>query len=160
MLFMESMPLYRSVRQEVPEEAYKVPLGEANIVKEGNDATIITYGNMVRVSQKVVEQLENDRGVSIEVIDLRTLIPLDMDTIAQSVEKTGRVVVVTEHVRTGGAASEIITRINERSILHVKAPIQRVTGMDAPFPIPAMEDEWLPTPERIQKALIDVLDFD
>lgn len=159
-LFMESMPLYRSVRQEVPEEAYTVPLGQANIVKEGTDATIITYGNMVRVSQKAVEQLEKERDVSIEVLDLRTLIPLDMDAIAQSVEKTGRVVVVTEHTRTGGAASEIITRINERSILHIKAPIQRVTGFDTPYPISALEDEWLPSPQRIQQALVDVLDFD
>lgn len=159
-LFMESMPLYRSIKQEVPEESYKVPLGEAHVVKEGTDATIITYGNMVRVSQKAVEQLEKERGISIEVLDLRTVIPLDMDAIAKSVEKTGRVVVVTEHVRTGGAASEIITRINERSILHVKAPIQRVTGMDTPYPISSLEDEWLPTPKRIQKALIDVLDFD
>lgn len=159
-LFMESMPLYRSVKQEVPEEAYTVPLGQANIVKEGTDATIITYGNMVRVSQKAVEQLEKERDASVEIIDLRTVLPLDMDTIAKSVEKTGRVVVVTEHVRTGGAASEIITRINERSILHVKAPIQRVTGLDTPYPISSLEDEWLPTPKRIQKALTDVLDFD
>lgn len=159
-LFMESMPLYRTVRQEVPEGAYTVPLGKANVVKEGTDATIITYGNMVRVSQKAVEQLEKARGASVEVIDLRSLVPLDMDTIANSVEKTGRVVVVTEHVRTGGAASEIITRINERSILHIKAPIQRVTGLDSPFPISALEDEWLPSAARIQKALTEVLDFD
>lgn len=159
-LFMESMPLYRSVRQEVPEDKYTVPLGQANIVKEGTDATIITYGNMVRVSQKAVEQLEKQRDVSIEIIDLRTLIPLDMDAVAKSVEKTGRVVVVTEHVRTGGAASEIITRINERSILHVKAPIERVTGLDTPYPISTLEDEWLPSPERIQQALTRVLDFD
>lgn len=159
-LFMESMPLYRSVKQEVPEEAYTVPLGQANIVKEGRDATILTYGNMVRVSQKAVEQLEKERDASVEIVDLRTLIPLDMETITASVEKTGRVVVVTEHVRTAGAASEIITRINERSILHVKAPIQRVTGLDTPYPISALEDDWLPSPKRIQEALTDVLDFD
>ncbi len=159
-LFMESMPLYRSVKQEVPEEAYTVPLGQANIVKEGQDATILTYGNMVRVSQRAVEQMEKERDASIEIVDLRTLIPLDMETIASSVEKTGRVVVVTEHVRTAGAASEIITRINERSILHVKAPIQRVTGLDTPYPISALEDDWLPSPKRIQEALADVLDFD
>lgn len=159
-LFMESMPLYRSVKQDVPEGSYIVPLGQANIVKEGTDATILTYGNMVRISQKAVEQLEKERGVSIEVIDLRTLSPLDMETITASVEKTGRVVVVTEHARTGGAASEIITRISEQSILHLKAPIGRVTGPDAPFPIAMMEDQWLPTPNRVRQALVEVLDFD
>lgn len=159
-LFMESMPLYRSVKQDVPEDYYTVPLGQANVVKEGSDVTLITYGNMVRVSQKAVEQVEKEQKATVEIIDLRTLNPLDMETVTASVEKTGRAVVVTEHVRTAGPASEIVTRIYENSILHMKAPIERVTGLDTPYPIPMLEDEWLPTPARIGEALLNVLKYD
>jgi pyruvate dehydrogenase E1 component beta subunit len=158
-LFFEPMRLYRSVKQEVPEGEYTVPIGKANVVKEGNDVTLIAWGAMVPMAQKAAEQAEQERGITAEVIDLRTLAPMDMETILSSVEKTGRVVVVHEAVGTGGVGAEIIARINEEAILSLEAPVLRVTGFDTPYPISSLEDEWLPSVARIRTAIDKVLDF-
>jgi len=158
-LFFEPMRLYRSVKQEVPEEAYTVPIGKARIVKEGSDVTLVAYGAMVPMAEKAALQAEKERGITAEIIDLRTINPLDMDTLLASVEKTGRVVIVHEAVKTGGVGAELIARINERAILSLEAPVVRVTGYDTPYPISSLEDDWLPSVGRIRAAIDQVLDF-
>ncbi|MFT9848577.1 alpha-ketoacid dehydrogenase subunit beta [Aneurinibacillus sp. REN35] len=158
-IFLEHMKLYRSFRGEVPEESYTVPLGKANVVKEGKDVTIITYGAMVQTSLKAAEQIEKERNVSVEVIDLRTISPLDVETIIASVEKTNRAIVVQEAQKQAGVAAEVIAQINEKAILSLEAPVLRVTSPDTVFPFAAAEDVWLPDPGRVIEALNKVLDF-
>ncbi|WP_400163482.1 alpha-ketoacid dehydrogenase subunit beta [Brevibacillus sp. TJ4] len=158
-VFLEHMKLYRSFRQEVPEGEYTLPLGKANIVKEGSDVTIITYGAMVHTSLKAAEEIEKARGAKVEVIDLRTISPLDIDTIVASVKKTNRAIVVQEAQRTSGVAAEIIAQINERAILHLEAPVLRVTAPDTVYPFAQAEDVWLPDVKRVVDGLTQVLDF-
>jgi pyruvate dehydrogenase E1 component beta subunit len=158
-VFLEHMKLYRSFRGEVPEGEYSIPLGKANIVREGSDVTIITYGAMVHTSLKAAEEIEKARGAKVEVIDLRTISPIDIDTIVTSVQKTNRAIVVQEAQRTAGAAAEIIAQINERAILHLEAPILRVTSPDTVYPFASIEEEWLPDPARVVAALNQVLDY-
>ncbi|QHZ52855.1 alpha-ketoacid dehydrogenase subunit beta [Paenibacillus larvae] len=157
--FMEHLNLYRSFRQEVPEGEYTVELGKANIVREGTDATIITYGAMVHTSLKAAEEIEKARGAKIEVIDLRTISPIDIDTILESVKKTNRAIVVQEAQKSAGVAAEVIAQINEKGILHLEAPVMRVTPPDTVYPFAQIEDIWLPTPARIVDGLNKVLDF-
>jgi pyruvate dehydrogenase E1 component beta subunit len=157
--FMEHMNLYRSFRGEVPEGEYTVPLGKANVVREGTDVTILTYGAMVQTSLKAAEEIEKQKGTKVEVIDLRTLMPLDMETIVASIKKTNRVIVVQEAQRMAGAAPELIAQINERAILHLEAPVIRVAGPDTVYPFGQIEDDWLPNVARIIDGLNQVLDF-
>jgi pyruvate dehydrogenase E1 component beta subunit len=157
--FMEHMNLYRSFRGEVPEGEYTVPLGKANVVREGTDVTILTYGAMVQTSLKAAEEMEKQKGTKVEVIDLRTLSPLDMETIVASIKKTNRVIVVQEAQRMAGAAPELIAQINERAILHLEAPVIRVAGPDTVYPFGQIEDDWLPNAARIIDGLNQVLDF-
>lgn len=156
--FMEHLNLYHAFREEVPEEAYEVPIGKAKIVREGKDITIIAYGLMVHTALKAAEELEKS-GVSAEVIDLRTLLPLDIDTIVESIKKTNRAIVVQEAQKTSGAAAEIIAQINEKAILHLEAPVLRCAGPDTVYPFAQIEDAWLPTPARIVKTANQVLQF-
>lgn len=158
-VFLEHMKLYRSFRQEVPEGEYTIPLGKANVVKEGTDATIITYGAMVHTSLKAAEEIEKARGAKVEVIDLRTISPLDIDTIVESVKKTNRAIVVQEAQKTSGVAAEIIAQINERAILHLEAPVLRITAPDTVYPFAQAEDIWLPDVKRVVDGLTQVLDF-
>jgi pyruvate dehydrogenase E1 component beta subunit len=158
-VFLEHMKLYRSFRGEVPEGEYTIPLGKANVVREGTDVTIITYGAMVHTSLKAAELAEKERGASVEVIDLRTVSPIDIETIVQSVEKTNRAIVVQEAQKTSGIAAEVIAQINERAILHLEAPVLRVTAPDTVYPFGLIEDEWLPDPKRVVQAINRVLDF-
>lgn len=158
-VFLEHMKLYRSFRQEVPEGEYTIPLGKANVVKEGSDATIITYGAMVHTSLKAAEEIEKARGAKVEVIDLRTISPLDIDTIVASVKKTNRAIVVQEAQKTSGVAAEIIAQINERAILHLEAPVLRITAPDTVYPFAQAEDIWLPDVKRVVDGLTQVLDF-
>jgi pyruvate dehydrogenase E1 component beta subunit len=157
--FMEHMNLYRSFRDEVPEGDYTIPLGLANIVREGQDVTLLTYGAMVQTSLKAAEEIEKAKGTKVEVIDLRTLMPLDLETIVTSIKKTNRVIVVQEAQRSAGAGAEIIAQINEHAILHLKAPVVRVAGPDTVYPFAQIEDEWLPNVVRIINGLNKVLDF-
>ncbi|EGL82640.1 Transketolase central region [Caldalkalibacillus thermarum TA2.A1] len=158
-VFLEHMKLYRSFRGEVPEGEYTIPIGKANIVKEGEDVTIITYGAMVHTSLKAAEQIEKERGAKVEVIDLRTISPIDIDTIVQSIEKTNRAIVVQEAQKQSGVAAEVIAQINEKAILHLEAPVLRVTAPDTVYPFGMIEDKWLPDPNRVVKAINQVLDF-
>lgn len=156
--FMEHLNLYRAFKDEVPEGEYTVPLGKANVVREGKDITIIAYGLMVHTAVKAADELAKN-GVSAEVIDLRTLVPLDIDTIVESIKKTNRAIVVQEAQKTSGAAAEIIAQINEKAILHLEAPVLRVAGPDTVYPFALIEDAWLPTPARIVKAVNQTLQF-
>jgi pyruvate dehydrogenase E1 component beta subunit len=157
--FLEHLKLYRSIKGEVPEGEYTVPLGKANVVKEGKDVTIITYGAMVHTSLEAARLIEQERGVSVEVIDLRTLSPLDVDTIIDSVKKTNRAIVVQEAQRSAGVAAEVIAQINEKAILHLEAPVLRCAPPDTVIAFGQIEDEWVPNAARIVDTLKQVLDF-
>ncbi len=154
--FFEPKRLYRAFREEVPEGDYTVPLGVGKKLTEGDDVTLISWGAMARVCQ---EALEKVKGTSVELIDLRTLSPLDDKMITDSVRKTGRCVVVHEEPRTLGLGAEIIARINEKAFLYLEAPVKRVTGYDVPVPLPKLEDYYLPDAERIANAIKETADF-
>ncbi|GGH22634.1 alpha-ketoacid dehydrogenase subunit beta [Paenibacillus segetis] len=156
--FMEHLNLYHAFRAEVPEGEYTVELGKANVVREGSDVTIITYGMMVHTSVKAAEELEKS-GIKAEVIDLRTLVPLDIETIVNSIKKTNRAIVVQEAQKSAGLAAEIIAQINEEAILHLEAPVLRVAGPDTVYPFAQIEDQWLPSPARVIAAVNKVLNF-
>ena len=157
-MFLEHMKLYRSFRQEVPEERYTIPIGKASVVKEGSDVTVISYGAMVKVAQEAAKQVEEATEATVEVIDLRTIAPMDEETIAESVNKTGRAVVVHEAARTGGVGAEVIAVINEHCLYSLLKPVERVTGPDTPFPVPKLEDFFIPTPDRVAKAICRTLE--
>lgn len=157
-LFFEPMKLYRSFRAEVPEEVYTIPIGKAAVIKEGEDATVVTYGGTVPMVQKVAEQFQQ-KGIDLEVIDLRTISPIDIDTIKESVEKTGRLLIVHEAVKTGGVGAEIIALLNENIFYSLAAPIVRVTGYDTPYPVQTVEDDWLPNEQRINEGLEKLLAY-
>ncbi|PDM39282.1 MULTISPECIES: alpha-ketoacid dehydrogenase subunit beta [unclassified Geobacillus] len=147
-LFLEPMKLYRALRMEVLDEPYEIPLGKARVVKEGEDVTIISWGAAVPLVAKLAVEMKS-QGIDAEVIDLRCLQPLDIDTIVESVEKTGRVMIVHEAVKTNGFGAEIAALISERALFTLSAPIVRVTGYDTPYPVPSVEDDWLPNAARI-----------
>ncbi|MBC7769153.1 MAG: alpha-ketoacid dehydrogenase subunit beta [Phycisphaerales bacterium] len=146
-------PWSKHPASEVPEGYYKIPLGKANIVREGNDVTILSYGTMVHVALAAAE----DSGIDAEVLDLRTLLPVDIDAIVASVSKTGRCVIVHEATRTSGYGAELSALVQEHCFYHLEAPIQRVTGYDTPYPH-ALEWEYFPTPPRIIKAMRRVME--
>lgn len=156
--FMEHLNLYHAFRAEVPDGEYTVELGKANVVREGSDVTILAYGLMVHTAQKAADELEKT-GIKAEVIDLRTLVPLDIDTIVASVKKTNRAIVVQEAQKSAGLAAEIIAQINEKALLHLEAPVLRVTAPDTIYPFAQIEDQWLPTPARIIDGVKKVLEF-
>jgi 2-oxoisovalerate dehydrogenase E1 component beta subunit len=137
---------------EVPEGHYTIPLGKAAIVREGADVTILTYGTMVHVARATVD----DMGVDGEVIDLRTLVPLDIETIEASVKKTGRCLIVHEATRTGGFGAELSALVQERCFYHLEAPVERVTGFDTPYPH-SLEWAYFPGPIRIGTALKKIM---
>lgn len=157
-IFLEPKRLYRMKKEEVPEEIYRVPLSKANVVKEGHDISIIAWGAMVPVGLDAAEHVEKE-GVSAEVIDLRTISPFDIETITNSVEKTGRVVIVHEAPKSFGPGAEIAAQIGERSILHLLAPIQRVTGYDIIPPLSKLEDFNYPNSERVVRAIHKTMEF-
>ena len=157
-LLLEHLKLYRSVRQEVPAERYTVPIGQAALVKEGQDVTVIAYGAMVNVAVQAAAQVEQATGATVEILDLRTIAPLDEAAIVASVSKTGRAVVVHEAPRTGGVGAEIIAVINEHCLYSLFKPVERVTGPDTPFPVPKLEDAILPTPSRVARAILRTLE--
>ena len=153
-IFEEHKGLYRApaLREVLPAEDYLVPLGEAATVLEGEDLTIVTYGAMVHKSVEAARTLKSD-GVSVEVIDLRTLLPLDEDTIVESVKRTGKLLVVHEDTRTGGIAGEIAIRVSERAFEWLDGPILRVTAIDSPVPYSgSLEDYFLPQTDDVVKA--------
>ena len=157
-IFLEPKRIYRAVRQEIPDALYTVPLGEARVMRPGSDVTIIAWGAMLHEVLQAAEQLDAE-GVSLEVIDLRTLSPMDVPAIITSVEKTGRAVVVHEAPRTCGLGAEIVAQINEKALLSLEAPVERVTGFDTVFPLPQLEKYYLPNTERIIEAVRRVVTF-
>lgn len=154
-VFMEPKRIYRAIKEEVPEEEYTIPIGKANIIQEGSDVTVIGYGAIIREIKRAQAQTE----ASMEIIDLRTISPLDWDTIEASVKKTGRVVIVHEAPRNIGVGAEIAARIAEKLLLNLKAPIQRVTGYDIIFPLAKMEDHYLVNANRITKSINKVMQY-
>ncbi|API92651.1 MULTISPECIES: alpha-ketoacid dehydrogenase subunit beta [unclassified Virgibacillus] len=157
-LFLEPMRLYRGKRQEVPAHDYRIELGKGEIVLQGEDVTIFAWGAMMPIAMEAAE-LMKEQGISCEVIDLRTLYPLDKAIIADSVQKTGRVVIIHEGHETGGVGSEIVSVIMETSFLYLRAPIEKVTGFDVPVPLFALEHTYLPTTERVSQAIQKVYSF-
>jgi len=157
-IFLEHMKLYRSFRQEVPEGEYTIPLGVADVKREGTDITIIAYGAMVQESLKAADELAKE-GVSAEVIDLRTVSPLDIKTIIQSVEKTGRAIVVQEAQKQAGIAANVVAEINDRAILSLEAPVLRVTAADTVFAFSQAETVWLPNYKDVLETAKKVLNF-
>lgn len=157
-VFLEHMKLYRSFREEVPEGEYTIPLGEANVVKEGTDVSIIAYGAMVREAIAAAETLEKE-GINAEIIDLRTVYPLDIDTLIKTTEKTGRVVVVQEAQRQAGVGEKVISEISQRAVLSLKAPIQFVAAPNTVYPFGMAEKEWLPNANDIVEAVKEATDF-
>ncbi|AHG02107.1 2-oxoisovalerate dehydrogenase subunit beta (plasmid) [Halostagnicola larsenii XH-48] len=154
-LFMEPKHVYRSIREDVPEGSYTEPLGEAAVREEGEDVTVVSWGAMMHNTLEAVDNLE---GVDAEVIDLRTISPFDKETILESVEKTGRCVVVHEAAKTGGFGAEVIATINDEALMYLEAPVNRVTGFDVPVPLLSMEDYYIPHPPKIAAAIEETLE--
>ncbi|WP_428978689.1 alpha-ketoacid dehydrogenase subunit beta [Alicyclobacillus mengziensis] len=158
-LFFEPMKLYRFRKEEVPDGDYTVEIGKANVVVAGSDLTLITWGPTVPLAVGVAQKFAAEQGVSVEVIDLRTVAPLDVDTILTSVNKTGRVLIVHEAVKAGGVGAEISALINEHALFSLEAPILRVTGYDTPYPVGSVEDDWLPNAIRIAGAISQIMSY-
>ena len=151
-IFLEPARIYRAIKEEVPEGDYVIPLGKARVVQEGGHITLISWGAMLRPTLQAAEMVREE-GIEAEVIEMRTLYPLDTDTIIESVKKTKRAVVIHEAPRMAGLGAEIIALINEHALLHLEAPVERVTGFDTAIPLPKMEDLYLPDAERVIKAI-------
>ena len=150
-IFLEPIRMYRAIREEVPDEPYLVPIGEANVEQEGSDVTLIAYGAMLREARRAAGTLESE-GISTEVVDVRTLTPFDADTVVGSVAGTGRAVVIQEAHRTAGFAAEIVAQIQERALYSLLAPVQRVTGWDTVVPLRRAEHHYVPSVDRIMAA--------
>jgi pyruvate dehydrogenase E1 component beta subunit len=156
-LFFEPKRIYRASKGDVPEGDYTVPIGKARIAREGDDVTVLAWGAMLYEAMAAAEQA-SEQGVEAEIVDLRTLWPVDIDTIVESVKKTGRVVVVHEAPRTCGFGAELVSLVTERAFLHLEAPPVRVTGFDTPFPY-TLEMDYLPLAHRILPALLETAKF-
>jgi pyruvate dehydrogenase E1 component beta subunit len=157
-IYLEPKRLYRLFKEEVPEEDYRVPIGEARLVRQGHDLTIVTYGGMVQMCEKAAQHVAEE-GVDVEVIDLRTVWPFDLDAIIASVNKTGRLVIVHEAPRSFGVGAEIAALVAERCLLSLLAPIKRVTGYDIVPPLARLEEYNYPDPDRVVRAIQDTMQF-
>ncbi|MFT4964429.1 MAG: pyruvate dehydrogenase E1 component beta subunit [Halobacteriales archaeon] len=156
-MFLEPKLIYRAFREDVPNDSFDIPLGEAAIRREGSDISVYTWGAMSRPTIEAAENLEGE--IDVEVVDLRTLSPLDTDAIVESFEKTGRAAVVHEAPQTGGIGAEIAATIQEEALLHQEAPVERITGFDTPFPLYSLEDYYLPEPARIEDGIRNAMEF-
>jgi pyruvate dehydrogenase E1 component beta subunit len=152
-LFLEPIRGYRSIRDEVPLGDHTVPLGAARVAREGTDVVVIAWSYMVQVATRAAERVAAEDGASVAVLDLRTLVPLDVEAITSAVESTGRAVIVHEAARTGGFGAEIIATIQEEAFYALEAPVARVTGWDTPIPQGAVEDYYVPTETRVVNAI-------
>ena len=158
-IFFEHKGLYRKIKGEVPEGEYMIPLGKARVIVEGNDASIICYGSTVHMALEVAERMQKE-GVSIEVVDIRTLVPFDEETVLQSVRKTNRVLITHEATLTGGFAGEISACITEKAFDSLDAPIKRVAAFDSPTPFaPTLEKAMLPNADKIYAELLHLLSY-
>jgi len=158
-IFMEPKRLYDSPKMQVPEEEYAIPIGRAKVAREGTDVTLVSYGAMMVPTLQAAEELQGERSVSAEVVDLRTVSPLDFDTIVGSVQKTGRIVIVHEAPRTLGIGAEIAATVADRALDYLKAPVKRVTGFDTVVPLAKLEDYYIPNKERIVKTAADLAKY-
>ncbi|HLV61377.1 MAG TPA: alpha-ketoacid dehydrogenase subunit beta [Fredinandcohnia sp.] len=156
-LFLEPKRIYRAAKGEVPEGDYTVPLEKAAVVREGKDVTVVAWGAMLHEAKAAVDNLAKE-GIEAELIDLRTLWPLDIETVLASVAKTGRAVVVHEAARTLGLGAEIAALIQERAFVYLEAPIKRITGWDTPFPY-TLDDAYLPRAPRIEQGIRETVEF-
>lgn len=154
-VFLEPKRIYRAIKEEVSPENKPIPLGKANVVREGTDVTLLSWGAMMVPAL----QAANKTSYDCEVIDLRTLSPLDLDAILKSVEKTGRAVIVHEAPRTLGLGAELSALLSEKALLHLKAPLERVTGWDVPYPLYKLENHYLPSAARVEKAINNLMHF-
>jgi pyruvate dehydrogenase E1 component beta subunit len=150
-VFCEPIRLYRSVKEEVPDGWYEVPIGQARREREGSDLTLVSWGAMMTETRSAATALEQE-GVSVEVLDVRSLVPFDADAVVASVEKTGRVVIVHEAPRTAGFGAEVAATVAERCLYSLQAPVARVTGWDSVFPLKRSEGQYLPSVDRILTA--------
>jgi len=159
-LYFEHKYLYRRLKDELPsDEEVFTPIGKARVAREGSDVSLITYGSMVHHSEGVAEKLAED-GIDVEIIDLRTLVPLDEEAILQSVRKTNRAIVLHEDTRTGGFGGEISARIAEFAFEHLDAPIRRLASRDTPVPhAPVLEDAFMPMPADIERAIRETVAY-
>ncbi|MCX6570055.1 MAG: alpha-ketoacid dehydrogenase subunit beta [Candidatus Aminicenantes bacterium] len=157
-IFLEPTKLYRAEKQEVPEEPYEVPLRRAAVVREGKDLTIIAWGAMIPVARQAAAAAQAE-GIGAEIVDLRTLSPMDRETFVASVRKTGRALVVHEAPKTCGLGAEIAATIGESALLSLDAPVLRVTGQDITVPLPKSEDLYYPGPERILRAIRRLMEY-
>ena len=156
-IFYEPKAVYRAFREEVPEEEETMPIGKSRVVREGKHITMISYGAMLHPTLEAAGELHEKDGVEAEVIDLLTISPLDDELFTRSVRKTGRALVVHEAPRSFGPGAEIVSRIMEESFFYLKAPIRRVTGFDVNIPLPARENAYLPSAQRIVRAAREIL---
>ncbi|MFB6354811.1 MAG: alpha-ketoacid dehydrogenase subunit beta [Halobacteriales archaeon] len=156
-VFLEPKQIYRAFREPVPDDPYEVPIGEAAVRREGADISVFTWGAMTRPTLAAAEDLAGE--IDVEVVDLRTVSPLDEETIVESFEKTGRGAVVHEAPKTGGLGAEVAATIQEEALLYQEAPIERITGFDTPFPLYALEDYYLPEPARIADGIREAVEF-
>jgi pyruvate dehydrogenase E1 component beta subunit len=158
-VFFEPARVYRAIKTEVPEEAYSIPLGKARVVQEGTDITLIAWGAQVRTIKDAAQQLEAERVARAELVDVRTLSPFDYETVVGSVRKTGRAMIVHEAPKTCGFGAEISAEIMERAILHLEAPVVRVTGFDTVPPLAKLEDYYQPNAGMVVEAAKTLLKF-
>ncbi|NQZ65946.1 MAG: alpha-ketoacid dehydrogenase subunit beta [Mycoplasmatales bacterium] len=160
-LFLEPKKLYRSFKQEVPEGMFEIEIGKANVIKEGESITLVTYGAQVQDSIKAIQQLQEENPeIDVELIDLRTISPLDTETVINSVRKTGRLLVVHEAVKSFSVSSEIISRVNEKAFLNLIAPPTRLTGWDITIPLARGEKYHAINPQRIVDKIKEVVFFE
>ncbi len=158
-VFYEPKAVYRAFREEVPDEEETFPIGKSQLVREGKDITVVSYGAMLHPALKAADRLKEEQGIEVEVIDLLTISPLDDELFTESARKTGRVVIVHEAPRSFGPGAEIMARLIEKSFLYLEAPVRRVTGFDIVIPLFQREMEYLPGADRIVKAVRETLDF-
>ena len=147
-IFMEPKRLYRAIKQEVSEDKYSIPIGQAKVLSHGSDLTVVAYGALIREVQRAMVKAK-DMGISVELIDLRTIYPIDKTTVIESIKKTGRLVVVTEGPGSFGVGAELITIANEEAFLHLEAPPKRVSGFDTIVPLPKGEHHYIISPDKI-----------
>ncbi len=157
-IYMEPKRIYRAIKQEVSEDKYNIPIGKARVVQKGDSITVIGYGAMIREIQKA-SAMAKQKGISVEIIDLRSIYPIDRETVADSIRKTGRVIVVTEGPQSFGVSSEIMAIANEEAFLSLEAPPTRVAGFDTIIPLPQGEKFYMQTPEKIMYNIEKIVNY-
>jgi pyruvate/2-oxoglutarate/acetoin dehydrogenase E1 component len=159
-LYFEHKHLYRRIKDEVPDERYTVPFGEARTHREGDDVTLVTWGAMVYTAEEAAEKVQEEDGLSVEILDLRTVVPWDKEAVLQSVEKTSKALVLHEDTRTGGFGAEIVATIAEEAFEHLDAPVKRITAPDTPVPFsPPLEKAFIPQVEDVAAGLKELGEY-